>query len=326
MGKKQRKQAVFFTTLIGLAALAGTAWADCGSIPFTMPILEDPLEFIVPDMSDAGRRKVTVDPLRITVFEPKQRALICWNGAEQILLLSTDQRASEQSAILEVIPLPSEPRVRLGSFETFEAAQRLVVEKRMWACAHGGARADAMRLPEAAGRITFHEKMGAHDLAVAEVRDSSRFVEFVQGYLKEQYKTPNAPIRPEFVEIIQSYVDGGFRWFAFDVIQLGESTQSRQPIEYRFKTDTLFYPLRISTLERGRTEVEHLVFTPNDLTFVGTLAHKVKRLPVVSATRAEVEALDKTWQGFFGQAESLAVNQWTIEGKASKMVSDLRAR
>jgi hypothetical protein len=63
--------------------LAVACWADMGSIPF-----------------------VPVD-----IGEPNQRGLIAFNGQEEILVLSTDLKASKPTKVLEVIPLPSEPKV-----------------------------------------------------------------------------------------------------------------------------------------------------------------------------------------------------------------------
>ena len=48
------------------------------------------------------------------IFEPNQRALIAWNGWEEILLFTTDLHASISTKVLEVIPLPSEPEVKEG--------------------------------------------------------------------------------------------------------------------------------------------------------------------------------------------------------------------
>ena len=44
-----------------------------------------------------------------------------------------------------------------------------------------------------AGRITFQQRLGAHELTVAQVVDKEHFVEFVQSYLSEHYKVSNAP-------------------------------------------------------------------------------------------------------------------------------------
>jgi len=315
--------------LVGI--IAGAAWGDCGSIPFRPPRIPNPIEITQPlrtPSTEPAReaRTVDFDPLKVVVFEPQQRAVILWNGQEEILLLSTDQRASEKSGVLEVIPLPAEPRVRLGSFQTLEAAQRLVIHKRVWACAHGGARAGVASLPESAGRITFQARLGAHDLTVAEVRNPAGLVGFVQNFLQERYQTPNAPIRPDFVRIIRSYLDEGFRWFAFDVLLLDSTIKSRDPIEYRFQSDAVFYPLRISSLEAGKTKVDHIVFTPKEFTEFRGPAKDLRREPLLSATREEVEALDPDWRGFFGQSTSLVLHQWKIEGESAKLLVDVRAK
>ena len=61
----------------------------------------------------ADRGSIPFDP-GVRIFEPNQRAMIAWNGQEEILLLSTDLRASQPTKVLEVIPLPAEPEVKKG--------------------------------------------------------------------------------------------------------------------------------------------------------------------------------------------------------------------
>ncbi|MEO0185805.1 MAG: DUF2330 domain-containing protein, partial [candidate division WOR-3 bacterium] len=62
----------------------------------------------------------------VTIFEPNQRAIIAWNGEEEILLLSTDLSASDSTMALEILPLPSEPKVKKGDPETFRKAINLI--------------------------------------------------------------------------------------------------------------------------------------------------------------------------------------------------------
>src|SRR5687768_2011865 len=119
MQLKPRK--VYLAVLIGLCT--SRVYADCGSIPFYAPLMDSIDLVSKPGAGGADTRTLNFDPLKVSVFEPKQRALILWNGEEEILLLSTDQRSSQRTAVLEVIPLPSEPKVQLGKFETFEKAQ-----------------------------------------------------------------------------------------------------------------------------------------------------------------------------------------------------------
>ena len=63
------------------------------------------------------------------IFEPAQNAIIAWNGKEQILLLSTDLKASKPTKVLEVLPLPSEPVVTRGDAATFSKINALINEE-----------------------------------------------------------------------------------------------------------------------------------------------------------------------------------------------------
>lgn len=298
-------------------------FCDCGSVPFAIPVLA--VSGILNRFEDSmSNTAISYDPLKVRVIEPGQRAIILWNGIEEILLLSTDQSATENSAILEVIPLPSEPKVRLGSLETFEKAQKLIVEKQMWACAHGGARADMIRVPQDAGRITFHQKLGPHDVSVAQVLDGTRFVDFVQSYLTEKYKTPQAPIRPEFVEIIQSYIDSGFKWFVFDVIALDKTTRTREPIEYRFKSDFVFYPMKISNLEEGETLVDLTVFTQKrSAEFIGLGSEEILQEGQYEVGHEAIRELDESWEGFFSGYPTVIMDLWKIKGNLADFKKDV---
>ena len=310
-----------FRTFVLCASLmilcGGFAAADCGSIPFDAPVR-------VRDLIVQEDRSLDFNPLDVTVFEPRQRALILWNGEEEILLLSTDQRASQTSAVLEVIPLPAEPKVRLGSFDTFEKAQQLVVRKRMWLVASGGKPANAA-IPRSAARVAFHKKMGAHDLVVIEALSRDGFVEAVQGHLNQTYGVENAAIKPAFAEMIKSYIDAGYKWFTFDMIVLSDKEQSRQPVEYRFKSDAVYYPMRISTLEQGKTDVDLLVFTPRGASqFDGLVPNRVEK--PIDVTRPEVEGLAEGWAGFYGARPELRMERWNIRGDISTFLLDVRAR
>jgi len=68
------------------------AFADCGSIPY-----QSPFE-LFGDISLEGLgadKDVRFDPMDVVVFEPGQRAIVLWNGVEEILFLSTEIKTSE---------------------------------------------------------------------------------------------------------------------------------------------------------------------------------------------------------------------------------------
>lgn len=307
--------------VVGAIGAGSWAWADCGSVPYRSPLsLKRLLELeLLPD----GEQNVRFDPLDVVVYEPGQRGIILWNGEEQILLLSTEIKTNVPTSILEVIPFPSEPTAKLGSFETFEKMQRLVMDKAMWQVASGGGVPDT-RAIERAARITFYEKMGAHDLAVVQVDDATHFTAWVEAFLQNQGGDP-ARIDPEFVTIIGNYVARGYRWFVFDTIDVGGDLRSHEPVEFRFKTDHVYYPLEISTREHGKTKVDLLLVTRAPMRGFDSLELATRREDPLTLTLDELMGVSETW-GAFMNAPDLTMQRVKMKGDIRKMKTDFILR
>lgn len=309
------------TAIAVLTVASAAAFADCGSVPYYSPFEGfDMLDMIT---TPEGTTHVEFDPLKVVVYEPGQRGIILWNGTEQILLLSTEIKTSQPVSILEVIPMPAEPAVQLGDFETFQKMQALVISKQMWTVASGGG-VRGVQVPESAARITFHEQMGAHEVAVVKVEDATQFTRWVEAFMAKK-QALNPQVDPEFLDIIQRYVNRGFQWFVFDSINTQDEVQSRQPIEYRFQTDSVFYPLEISTRETGKTNVDLLVLTPQPLETVSELQVAADREGDMTVTTAELTEVSEPWAEFMG-AEPCAMERIRIEGDIRKMTTDFTAR
>ena len=75
------KACLVLAWMIGWSAVA---WADGAVVPMRTPAQAD-----------------------ISVYEPGQKALIGWNGTCEVLILSTDVSAQEETKALRIVPLPS---------------------------------------------------------------------------------------------------------------------------------------------------------------------------------------------------------------------------
>jgi hypothetical protein len=299
-----RRRSILFTLLLALAAR--TAWADCGSIPFKP---------------------------WVSVFEPNQRAVIAWDGREEILILSTDLRASEPTKVLEVIPLPSEPKVKEGDVAVFYKGTELINRKLfpkkprafggMGMGGMGGAGAEAALPP--AGEVTFHDKIGAHDVSVTHVLDHRRFVDWVKEYL-EKAGVDNPEIPPPLEAVVQDYLRDRFQWFVFDVVDLGDQTITKDAIQYRFKTRSLYYPLRITRSEEGDTLVKLLVLSPGLVRMPDPRRLRVRLVHrPVNVTQAELRELDQDLHDLLRHRSQLRLRIWQIEGRLSGFHHDLIA-
>jgi hypothetical protein len=123
---------------------------------------------MVPVFADKG--SIPFKP-HVKVFEPNQRAMIAWSGEEEILILTTNQKASEPTKVFEVLPLPSEPVVTKGDIEIFKKATDLINTKRkLKKMSMTKGKGHKSFSDEPSGRITFHKVIGAHDVSVSDVK------------------------------------------------------------------------------------------------------------------------------------------------------------
>lgn len=265
----------------------------------------------------------------VKIFEPTQRALIAWNGKEEILILTTDLKASKATEVLEVIPLPSEPVVKKGDIKIFRKATELINRKLTELYRKNIFRmplAGAMKGPEKApaGEITFYKKIGAHSISVTHVLDSDGFIEWVEKYLQSS-GVKNPVIPQDMKDVIREYLKEGFTWFVFDVVSLNEKLSTNEAIQYRFKTNYLFYPLRITRTGEGNTTIDLLILTPQLLSkFLGIPYEQVKlQHEPVSISSKELQDLSKELDELLGHRKATMLRIWRIEGKLSAFKKDL---
>ena len=285
--------------MVVVLTAGGVVYADRGAIPFNA---------------------------QVRVFEPNQRALLAWNGEEEILILSTDLRVSQSSKVLEVMPFPAEPVVTNADVAVFGRAVGLINAKLYQAAAERLA-SSRSAATASAGEITFHEKIGAHDVAVAHVLDPEGFIAWVNDYLRKS-QVDNPVIPGPLRATVQQYLNEGYSWFVFDVVSLETRLRSTDALQYRFKSASLYYPIRISRANQGQTSIQLLVLTPTMLrTFSGIPMARVDlRHKPVTLSAAEVRSVHSEIDDLLGHREGVKLRVWWIRGAFQELNQDLLAR
>jgi hypothetical protein len=206
-------------------------------------------------ISLADRGLVHVEP-GVSIYEPGQKAIIAWNGQEEILILSTDVSASGETLVLEIMPLPSNPKkIEKASFESFVTIQNLL-DAHARVVLGDNYRSGSTESIE----VTFHEKIGAHDITVVKAGDASELTSWAIEFLESNNVTRGISLK-NFEAVIEDYMALGFRFFALDIIQLSADQKSVEPILYQFETNFLYYPLRISSPIFGDTKITLFLLT-----------------------------------------------------------------
>lgn len=208
---------------------------------------------ISPLAAIADRGMVVIKP-QVKLWETDQNTIVAWNGEEEILVLSVNLKASEKTEVLSLLPLPSNPtKIEEENFETFQKLVDLLNKKLPPVPPAYGRGTEQKGIEQPPAILTFHEKIGAHDISVVKIND-------LDGFLKWDYLS-QIGIKPEQIDegfrlALKNYMLRGIVYFSFDKIEIGDQDISVNPILYRFKSDYFYYPIKLTAFSATAKNVE----------------------------------------------------------------------
>ncbi|RLG24223.1 hypothetical protein DRN77_02845 [Methanosarcinales archaeon] len=186
-------------------------------------------------------------PESVRIEESGQNAIVAWNGNEEVIILSTDVKSSEPATILEVITLPSNPvSVEEGSFDSFMNITEIINRKSKDIA--GKKKSLGVGRDTGPGiEITFHKRIGAHDVTIVKVNDVDCFIDWIKDFT-EREGFEYTELSSRFRNGVTGCIDRNITYFVFDVIRIGEDEETVKPLVYRFESDYLYYPLEITAI------------------------------------------------------------------------------
>jgi hypothetical protein len=270
----------------------------------------------------ADRGMIPVSP-EVSVYEPGQKAIVAWNGEEEILILSTDVTSSSETLVLELLPLPSEPEVEAASFQSFEEIQTLIWYEGMnqfMYPSEDGARSGSVD-------VVFHEEIGAHNITVVRATDAGELVDWIENFLKDNGVDEVVSLG-DFEPVVKDYMGRGFRYYVLDMITVTSDERSVDPILYRFNSDFLYYPLVITSPVPGETDIVLFLLTEGKVDddyqplqkayYQGTERPKPIEFPL---SKGDISKIHLTIGELFEDGAWLTVLKYN--GKLSWLTSDL---
>jgi len=279
----------------------------------------------------ADRGSIPFQP-GIRIFEPNQQALIAWNGEEEILILSTELYADQDTKVLEVLPLPHEPEIKKSSRDVLRKANELLIADQFKHLLQPLTRSsDNKQIP--GGEVKQEVVIGSHDITVVKVLNENTFTDWVNNYLKQKGKD-NPVIPKELTETIKRYIDKDYNFFVFDTVDVGPKPYFNEAIYYKFKSDKLYYPLEITKSDHGESSISLLVLTESNLiNFHGIQRDKIefeKGPKLINRDDAEFissDIADLFASHFTGNngSEKVKLASWKIVDNLANFDSDLLA-
>ena len=208
----------------------------------------------VPLFADMG---AIVPTGNASIAEPSHKALVMYNGSEDILILGTDIVSSPAGPMVRFIPLPSKPAVSLAAKDVFEKLNALIKTKKLQYVLQTKGAAEQKPVTE----LVLSQKIGPHDITVIRVENAAGFLPMVKDFLKKK-NLPSGGLDGKIESVAADYIKRGFRYFVFDVIYTTPEVKSVEAVQFRFASPKLYYPLKTSNLFGGKGAIDLIVAAP----------------------------------------------------------------
>ena len=263
----------------------------------------------------------------VVVSEPSQDAIIAWNGVEQLLYLQTTLSASQETKVLEVMPLPSRPTVEATTEEVFKRCASLLPRIRTKRNTSGMDPFGAPSVETPAADVVERKQIGAHDLSVVQLLDKTRFQDWIEKKFSEEDKLE---VPEALLQVIGEYLDDGFTWFLFDEVDLSGELAKKTPLRIQFKTTSLYYPMRITRTEKGFSKVSLTVLT--NVLFEKEDCVGIPRSEIVVPARprevagTRIKWVDPIIFKLLGNPATTKIRTWEISGSIDTFKQDLLIR
>jgi len=210
------------------------------------------------------KQRVNQDPKSHArdITEPVQKALIIYDKGVEHLILQVSYKGSA-SEFVWLVPTPSRPQISKVDAPIFHWLHNATAPKiRYWFDAdqkirgfYQGGKAATLGAPGGLDVDVLEEKqVGAYDIAVLRAGDAGDLLQWLRqnGY----------QITPKLVPVVSDYVRRGW---VFTAMRINTGYQDRvalrlregvlQSLKFKFRTSEPIYPLKVSSLNKGKTDI-----------------------------------------------------------------------
>jgi len=190
----------------------------------------------------AGEGGIFISDAKVIMSD--QKALILHNSNEEILVLGENLEADKFTGLIRFIPFPSEPIVNIASKEVFEKTNDLIKKhqlKYLYSTKSGNFLQDV--------NVKYQKTAAVRNIKVVKITSIKSFHQWLNQYSKNNKCSISK--NNDLDGIVSDYIGRGFHWFVFDYIDVSTDSQMTTPIVYRFKSKTLYFPLKTSNIFKG---------------------------------------------------------------------------
>ena len=133
--------------------------------------------------------------------------------------------------------------------------------------------------PSETVNVVFREQIGIHNVTTVETENASQLISFAEQVLSQVAATDDIQWSG-FEEIAADYITRGMKYWVIDLIDVTDSTKSRDPLIYSFETDYLYFPLIVSSVNSGNTLIDVVTVSKTKLDREGIESAGFEGIPI----------------------------------------------
>ena len=244
----------------------------------------------------------------------RQQAILGWRDGEELLILSSSYWRGYGVRGVILLPLPSIPSYYgLGSTIVFGRMRRLAENVGIF---------DRESYPMMVGLEEV--VLGPHHIGVYEVENPQEFAGWIREFLAQRNESARLLNEKVVAEVVGNYTRRGYRYLLIDWIESSARGVTIEPLVLRFESPHIYYPLRISQLDRGATDALIYVVTPKPID-MASVYERLEIVGVVGVSRSDVRSVCVRLAEFF-RSDSLYLTVLRFYGSLGELDGDLEAR
>jgi hypothetical protein len=181
--------------------------------------------------------------------------------------------------------------------------------------------------------VIYHEITRVHDLTVVQAGNTTELISYAESMLAQKTSTKNVSWNA-FKHVADQYIaEEGIEYWCIDLLDLDENLKKREPIVYNFASDCLFFPLKISSINHGYTNINVYSISHNELDRqdIAAVNFSVRNIDTFfDLTPSELQSINTDIFSLFSKLGGLdgpaKLAQLQYKGYLSRLSGDLKVK
>jgi hypothetical protein len=219
------------------------------------------LILFTPSPSHAGHALIPMTDEYVYLTQSRQEIIAAWGGDEEVLILTDEIAASREIPVIRYVALPTRPTVQPVPGEVLKRLDALLVRNapRIDVIVNGR---KTTKPADIGVECIAETALAPRDITVVRIESFEAFERSVTDIMKRAGIDDPVPQIERHRRIVGDCLSRGMHYFVFDVVAAGEKKAAANPVALRFRSNSLYVPLVVSSAASGVSAVDIFLLAP----------------------------------------------------------------